>query len=510
MANGFQKYDEQLATIRIREIERKLETSDATNESLQEAYSDAVRQMMAFDDIGWDRLGGSNERGANDINTSKRLAAQLSDWVETNPLLRRANEQRCSYLFSQPYEIGTQDAKVDLTPQQRNIISKPANQEAVFGLSALEAIETQRFEAGNQFTQYDMDLKEFQQIPFEEIADIIYDPFNKAILRYIKRSITYTVINAETGRPEPRKDEYWVPCNKYNPDRNGYFDRIGDIRVEKRKRMVVSRVNRKTGSLFGVPDSFAAAPWALAYSAYLRDGTKVLAALAEWVWKVSPKKRPAAERAAAAVRTERGAGGTLFTDMDVQSLPKADAIDLNTGRPLASQVAAATGISVVVLLADPGQSGAYGTAQTLSDPNRRTMQTRREINTEYLKECLELIGVKNPEVVWGKMAPGTDKEEVDLLAQAWGTGLFHEKEIRPRIADVAQITLLEDEAPEGVMLPNNEESLNRKDIDTDGSAQDMDGTNSQTNGVGRDNVGIGASSRTRTSRTQAGAEATRE
>jgi hypothetical protein len=267
--------------------------------------------------------------------------------------------------------------------------------------------------------------------------------------------------------------------------------------------MVVTRVNRKTGAIFGIPDAFAAAPWALAYSAYLRDGTKVLAALAEWVWKVTPKKRPAAERAAAAVRSERGAGGTLFTDMDVQSLPKSDAVDLNTGRPLAAQVAAALGVSIVVLLADPGQSGAYGTAQTLSDPNRRTMQARREISTEYLKECLRLVGIKDPDVTWSKMAPGTDKEEIELLSQIWGTGLFDPEEIRPRMAKIGQITLISEKAPDGVIIPNNIAELEKQNELAIGlaaaSTVDPDGTTSQNNGVGRDNTGRGATSRTKQS-----------
>jgi hypothetical protein len=509
--DGFQRYDNELAAIRIAHIQEELATAEVSNEVLQEAYSDAVRQMLAHEDVGWQKIGQNGlEKGINSIEDARSLADKLEDWCTTNPLLVRANEQRASYLFSQPYEIGTEGANTKITPQQRNIITKRQNQDAIFGLEALTSITSQHFSAGNVFIEYDMDGKSFVQVPFDQIADLIYDPFDRSIVRYVKRVIEYAAMDVRTGVPVRKREEYWLPTSQYTPDNRGYFPKIGDVKVNRRKRMVVSRVNRRVGSVFGIPDSFAAAPWALAYSAYLRDGTKVLAALAEWVWKFTPKKRPAAERAAASVRNERGAGGSLFTDMDVQALPRADAIDLNTGRPLASQVAAATGISVVVLLADPGQSGAYGTAQTLSDPNRRTMQARREVITDLIKECLALIGIKDPAVVWGKMAPGTDAEEVELLSQAWGTGLFHEDEIRPRIAEVAQIQLLHDAPPTGVMLPNNEESIARGDVDTDGSDVDPDGTNSQTNGVGRDNEGLGARSRTRTSRTQSGANTPQE
>jgi hypothetical protein len=146
-----------------------------------------------------------------------------------------------------------------------------------------------------------------------------------------------------------------------------------------------------------------------------------------------------------------------------------------------------------VLLADPGQSGAYGTAQTLSDPNRRTMQARREVFTEYLVECLRLVGIKAPAIIWSKMSPGTDLEEVNLLATSWGTGLFRAEEIRPALVD--------DTPPDGVLIPNNAESLARADVDADGSTVNMDGTTSMDNGVGRDNVGLGALSRVGSSST---------
>jgi hypothetical protein len=188
-------------------------------------------------------------------------------------------------------------------------------------------------------------------------------------------------------------------------------------------------------------------------------------------------------------------------------MPKGNAVDLNTGRPLAAQVAAALGISIVVLLADPGQSGAYGTAQTLSDPNRRTMEARREHNTKFLLECLRLIGIKDPAVVWEKMAPGTDKEEMELLGMAWGTGLFDPAEIRPRAADLAHVTLLGEDAPEGVMIPNNSNSLQTQtDITTPEVAPD--GSNAMANGQGRDSVGVGNKSKTKTAASAAKPAAT--
>lgn len=502
MSEGFQQYDEQLAAIRLEHITEQLESANVSNEVLQEAYSDAVRQMFAAEDIGWSRIGGAEYSGVNSLVDVKGIASKLSDWSISNPLLKRGLEINCSYQLSDPYEITTRDAAGKISPQQMNNYTKRENQEAVFGLAALGEIIGQWFDAGNSFVEFDRPSKEFQQVPLSQIADVIYDPMDANKIRYVKRSANVEVISND-GVRTPKLIERWVPAKDYDPPSGQKFPTtIDQVPVDITKRMVVTRVNRKVGSVFGVPDAFAAAPWALAYSAYLRDGTKVLAALAEWVWKITPKKKSAAERAAAAVRRggSGNAGGTMFTDMDVQSLPKADAVDLNTGRPLAAQAAAALGVSVVLLLADPGQSGAYGTAQTLSDPNRRTMQARRELLTEFLRDCLELLGVKDPDIVWSKMAPGTDKEEMDLHAQAWGTGLFEPEEIRPAMAKIAKLELLSDAPPEGVIIPNNERWAKESSVDADG-------TNSQTNGVGRDNLGIGAVSQDGTSESEAAADA---
>lgn len=478
-------------------LRRDLEIANHQTEYYQEAYADSARAILASEDVGWNKLGGSpNDLSQITLMEAKTVSDRLHGYAESNPLLVRGREVRASYLFSGRYEIGTKDAASKISPQQYNIIERTKNQTAVFSMEALERIEFERYAAGNVYVLYDRTAKTFQHLPFREISDIIYNPDDSSEPWYVMREWTATVIDPQGNKQAVTKKMYH-PTSDFDAGAGGYATTIAGVTVDDTKRMIVDRVNVAAGGNLGVPDSFAAAPWALAYSAYLSDGSKVLAALAEWAWLVKPRKRPAAERAATTVRSERGAGGTLFTDADVSAMPTSNAIDLNTGRPMAAQVASALGISIVLLLADPGQSGAYGTAQTLSDPNRRTMEARRERNTAFLVHCLQLIGVKDPEVRWPKMSPGSDDEESDIIMKAWGSGLFHEDEVREPLAELANITLLHDTPPEGFMYPNNESSLARTDIDTDtaGSSPEgevsQDGTTSMTNGQGRDNQKLG-------------------
>lgn len=474
-------------------LREELTIANLMTDYYKEAYSDSARALLSSEDIGWQKLGVSN----SDITQitlieAKEVSRRLHGYAESNPLLARGKETRCSYLFSARYEVGTKDAKGKISKQQQNIIDSEENQAAVFGMEALERVEGERYSAGQVFALFDRSSKNFQLISFQQIGDIIYDPEDSSKIRYVRRDWTATVITA-LGITQQQSFKVYYPESKYTPGPEGYAQTINSERVDDTKRMVVDRVNVQPGGNLGIPDSFAAAPWALAYSSYLSDGSKVLAALAEWAWLVKPKKRNPAERAAATVRNERGAGGTLFTDMDVQAMPTSNAVDLNTGRPLAAQVAAALGISVVLLLADPGQSGAYGTAQTLSDPNRRTMEARRERNSAFLRHCLTLIGIKDPEVTWPKMSPGSDSDEMSIVAQAWGTGLFDADEIRPRAAELAHIELLSDTAPDGVMIPNNENSWARSDVDPKENPSGevhADGSTAMSSGQGRPAKGV--------------------
>lgn len=469
---------------------QELAIAETQEQYYREAYSDTAKAILAADDIGWTKLGVSQSDVANmTLHDAKTVAQRLHGYAESNPLLTRGREIRCSYLFSSEYEIGTEDAQGKITPQQWNNIKKQKNQDNAFSLEALERIEGERYSAGQAFVIYDRSAKEFQQVSFQEIGDIIYNPDDSTEIWYVRRDWSANVIE-KNGVTKAKEFKVYYPSSRFDAPKGGYAKVINGIEVNADKRMIVERVNIQPGGNLGLPDSFAAAPWALAYSAYLSDGSKVLAALAEWAWVVKAKKRNPAERAASTVRNSDGVGGTLFTDMDVQSMPSKNAVDLNTGRPLAAQVAAALGVSIVLLLADPGQSGAYGTAQTLSDPNRRTMEARRQRNTSFLIHCLELLGVTKPAVQWPKMSPGTDVDEVTLVNMAFGTGLFHEDEVRPRLAELAHITVLHDEPPVGFMYPNNEQSTNRSDIDADGVSM-SDGSTPTSNGQGRDSLGLG-------------------
>lgn len=457
----------------IAEVRDEVSALRSENELLRENYVDAARALIAQDDIGWTSLvNGVDVTERFDLGTLKTITEKLQEWTDTNPLLSRGNEIRCSYLYGRPYDIGTVEATSKISVRAMDEFNHPANQDAVFSLAALQRNERARYTDGNIFALFDKAKRTFSMIPLSRIDDAYYNPDDPGeVWMYLIRT-SQRVYNPAKQAFEQQDAAYWVPTDTFTaPPWLRRLRSLAKNKIEWGKVIVDDRLNRVVGQTWGMPDSFSASPWAIAYSRYMKDGVKVQQALAEWVWAIKPKKASAAPNTAATVRATGGAAAkTVVTDADMTALPKAGMVNLNEGRPLAAQVAAALGVSVVILLADPGQSGAYGTAQTLTDPTIRTMQARREVVTDFLRRCLKLLGIKDPAILWRKMAQDPDHREMQTMLAAQATGAFHDDEWRAEVAELAGFTLKHEGVPDGYMPPNNANSLNRLDVDADSTA----------------------------------------
>jgi hypothetical protein len=72
--------------------------------------------------------------------------------------------------------------------------------------------------------------------------------------------------------------------------------------------------------------------------------------------------------------------------VNLEAIPKSGAtIDSESGKPLAAMVAAALGMSVTMLLADPGTTGARAVAETLDKPTILEMGMRRRLWAGVIK-----------------------------------------------------------------------------------------------------------------------------
>lgn len=194
--------------------------------------------------------------------------------------------------------------------------------------------------------------------------------------------------------------------------------------------------------------------------------------LSRYAWKATTKGSAAATvraRIAAAPSTSTvtgeplaaGATALLSPDAALEAINKSGAtIDAESGRPLAMMVASALGIPVTMLLADPGQTGARATAETLDQPTELEMSQRRDLWTAAYRrlvtyviaeavrapegalkgvlrrdsngrETLALAGDTDPtvDIVWPDLDDADVGVVVEAITKAAGTGVVPPEEI---------------------------------------------------------------------------------
>jgi hypothetical protein len=176
--------------------------------------------------------------------------------------------------------------------------------------------------------------------------------------------------------------------------------------------------------------------------------------------------------------------------------------DFASGQDIAGMMASSIEVAREELLSLPDSDKADGIPAHI----KRAMRVRQQVQGAIIKRVLVWFGA--PSTIQIKF-PEIDDMDVyrksEMLTGAWGTGLFHDEEVRTPIAENAGIALTKDSAPDGVLTPNNLETVQAGAVVVDtskaGSTQTTDtakkqtpkpdGSNSQKNGQGRDSQGTG-------------------
>ena len=225
---------------------------DEANNVLEESYSDMARVMLSIEDQGWSLLGLSEPVGDSfALEELHALAEKLTEKCDGNPLLKRGFGLRSSYVFGKGISFeGFSSKRVE------NLVLDTQNQQALFSAEAMVINERSNFTSGQFFILGDNASKRLQRIPFKEITGWVTDPDDSESLRFVRRSWSRMNIDASTTPVHE-----WYPVDTY--DTTGVKVRsIQGQPVSYAKTMSPFTVNRRTGSVWGVPDAFAAYPWA--------------------------------------------------------------------------------------------------------------------------------------------------------------------------------------------------------------------------------------------------------
>ena len=422
-------------------VSDELQALIADNELLKESYASMAQAVLAFDDKGWNTINSTTE--GFDLQDLQDVAARIRETADGNPLLKRGSGLRSSYIFGRGVAFG------DLPPRVQKNIDEPQNQEFLFSAEAQVINERSHFTDGQFFMIGNVTTKLFQRIPFAQITAVVTDPDDAERVRYFRRTWTRREQELAGGKTKETILNVWYPSDLYVPE-GRFATSINGQPVDQNFRMFDSRVNRRAGVVWGVPDALAAMPWAHAYNEFLKDGSRMLKALSMFAWQLKAKTKAAQTNAAAAIASPSNTGAMAITGdgMELSAIPKGGAgVDLANGRSLASMVASALEVSVVALLSDPGSSGAYGTAQTLDVPTVKAMEARQQVWTLFYKRVLNFIGAKGTTVEWPKIETEPSQRVMQSLALAFETSAIHQDEYRDAVLETLDVKKMHTEMP---------------------------------------------------------------
>ena len=453
------------------------------NQMLAESYSAMARASLEFDDVGWSPVNQLSVTGMT-LNDVKAISQNARKQMNSNPLLKRGASLRASYVFGRGFKMSSNNNP--LPPRYKAIVDDPINQQILFSEEACKRNEKILFTSGNFFARYDKTRKQWGRIPIEEIVGWTTEGDDTDILKYILREYTRVISVDASGSQKTELVKVWYPMDyTQNPVAS-----IGGVRVDRNFVVVDHRENNDTGSPWGVPDSLAALPWAWAYSEYLKDGSKLLKALSSIAWQVKSKTSKGVSNASAKLLNNRQVASTAVTGSDVElsSMPRNNAVDLGTGRPLAAMAATAMEVSVDALLSGTANNAAG--AQVLDQSTLNAAYGRQGNWESFFTRVLKVMGVPFPSVKFNKIIVDPSYRNVQSLGQAWMTGLFEPEVIRDAYAEELAIEVT-GMIPDGVLIPNNEYSSAGEGINSRPGADITGNMTNVATSQGNSGAGVG-------------------
>lgn len=362
--------------------------AEGTVATLTYRLEESIAQLeLARENAGWMKLSEQYQQEFSREGLIK--AAEMGRLFGiANPIIKRGREVRHAYVWGQGVTIAAVDQDVNDVVQA--YIDDEGNREAFFGAQARQQYEGALFDEGNFFlTHFTNPLTgrvKVRTIPFDEIQDVITAPGDKATPWFYLRQ---WVEQGADGKDAQMKAYY--PALKYQP-------RMKTLRIDKIPVLWDApirhvKVNAGPNWKFGIGDSYAAIPWAMSHKGFLEDWALLMKALAKIAFVSSSKTGAASQSKRAALQgmagLPAGSSVSMSDDQKIEAMPKSGAtLDSESSRPLATMAATAMGIPVTIALADPGQTGARATAETLDLPTRLTMEARQQLNAEVIRDSV--------------------------------------------------------------------------------------------------------------------------
>lgn len=414
------------------------------HEATQEALSDMMRaassgtlDLLKLDEAGWAKIGADQD---NLIDREKLLSviSQARVMAVADPLIKRASLLRAAYVWGRGVSIAvTQEdtAGQDVNGVIQAFLDDPSNADTFASAEAHQARERTLGTDGNLLLTLVTDplygRVQVRPIPVQQIKDRVTNPEDETEVWLYRREYRTRVVEPGTlpgtARQRWETRRVYYPALGYTPSARAKV--FNGMPVEWDKPVLHVAVNRL--GQWGVPDLYAAIPWAIGYRDFLNDWARIARALSRIAFQATAKTKSGA----AQIRQRLGAapldpatgqapiGQTAITGegQRLEAVSKTGAtIDSQSGLPLAAMVGSATGLPVTILTANPTTTGARATADTLDAPLRAEIKLRQDLHASVIRKVLDYVidqAIKAPQgALTGtrRIDPVTKREVIEL------------------------------------------------------------------------------------------------
>lgn len=428
---------------------------------LQERLYELDRVMGGSE--SWIPLTSYGQEGP-DIAQLIMRANQIRVAVTLNPHVKRGAKLRSSYVWSDELKYENVPGLIPNTLGKgiQNVgarVFNPINQRYVFNSLAREEREMSLYTDGGFLLIGDEKTKTLRPMPISQISGLYTNDEDPSEV-WAYRRLWYT-----DGGQTPHVE--WIFTDLFKDKQTDAIN-YGGVRepVAKTKTLIDGWVNTQPGWTLGFPDAGCIVEWAKLYSEFIKSGKIMTDAMAR-IWATAKaQSNTGASNVAAKIAGSTGYGKVAVGNELAPLSTAGKAYDFDAGRALISIVATGIEVSVIHLTSDPGASGSsYGSAATLDLPTRLAVEARRRWHEDYDERVLRWLGARDAVARFGTIEDGAELyRKTQAIVLKWNTGLYSPDEIKAELEMLVGHDTY-NAVPDGVLLPNNEFSAARNDVD---------------------------------------------